>query len=84
MRAIFPLMSVRPMHCAPALLWSSLSGSMVPSTETPVRITSIGCALFGMYSSADLTAAGRARRVLRQALYSFSSSRVGSFSCTSR
>jgi hypothetical protein len=37
------------------------SGSTVPSTEQPVRITSIGCAFAGTSSSASCTiAAGRA------------------------
>ena len=30
------------MSRAPAALWSSFSGSVQPSTDTPVRITSIG------------------------------------------
>jgi hypothetical protein len=46
-------------------LWSSFSGSTVPSTDTPVRITSIGCADAGICSSAAFTrSAGRAARSL--------------------
>ena len=44
--------------------WPSRSGSTAPSTEQPVRITSIGCALAGTSSSASLTIAGRPRRRL--------------------
>ena len=49
------------MSRAPAMLWSSFSGSTQPSTETPVRITSIGCAPAGSASSAAFTACGRPR-----------------------
>ena len=38
--------------------------STVPSTEMPVRITSIGCADAGVHSSAVRTFAGRPRRAL--------------------
>src|SRR3546814_1640861 len=41
--------------------WPSRSGSTVPSTEQPVRITSIGCALAGTSSSASDTIAGSPR-----------------------
>ncbi len=50
------------MSRAPAVLWSSFSGSTQPSAETPVRITSIGCAAAGSASSTARTAAGTPRR----------------------
>ena len=40
------------MSRAPGGLWSCASGSTQPSAETPVRITSIGCAAAGSASSA--------------------------------
>ena len=49
------------MSRAPGGFWSSFSGSTQPSAETPVRITSIGCAAAGSASSACFTAAGRPR-----------------------
>jgi hypothetical protein len=49
------------MSRAPGVLWSSFSGSTVPSTDTPVRITSIGWALAGTHSRAAFTLAGRPR-----------------------
>jgi len=39
----------------------AFSGSTVPSADTPVRITSIGCAEAGTASSAALTACGSPR-----------------------
>ena len=56
------------MSRAPGVLWSSFSGSMQPSTDTPVRITSIGWALAGSCSSAAFTLAGRPRRAFSLAL----------------
>ncbi len=45
-----------------------LSGSTQPSTETPVRITSIGWAAAGNASSTVRTLAGRPRSALRRCL----------------
>jgi hypothetical protein len=56
------------MSRAPGMLWSSFSGSVQPSTETPVRITSIGCEAAGSASSAPLTACGRPRSIFSLAL----------------
>ncbi|OIQ78143.1 hypothetical protein GALL_401620 [mine drainage metagenome] len=55
-------MSLSAMSRAPAALWSSFSGITQPSTDTPVRSTSIGWAEGGSCSSAVFTAAGRPRR----------------------
>ncbi|CAB3775290.1 hypothetical protein LMG29542_08672 [Paraburkholderia humisilvae] len=56
------------MSRAPATLWSSFSGSTVPSADTPVRITSIGWAAAGIHSSTAFTFAGRPRSALSFAL----------------
>lgn len=72
------------MSRAPGRLWSSFSGSTVPSTDTPVRITSIGCADAGIHSSAAFTFAGSPRIARSFALYAASSVTFGSVSCTSR
>ena len=53
--------SLSAMSRAPGWLWSSFSGATQPSTDTPVRITSIGCADGGSSSSAAFTAAGMPR-----------------------
>jgi hypothetical protein len=52
------------MSRAPVALWSSFSGSTVPSIEQPVRSTSIGWVAAGNNSSAPFTGAGRPRRRL--------------------
>ncbi|MCY1383863.1 hypothetical protein D9M69_720310 [compost metagenome] len=56
------------MSRAPGVLWSSFSGSVQPRAETAVRITSIGCALAGICSSACLTLAGTPRMAFSFAL----------------
>jgi hypothetical protein len=61
-------MSLSAMSRASAAGWPSRSGNTVPSTEQPVRITSIGCALAGTSSSASCTIAGRPRRRFNLAL----------------
>src|SRR3546814_4563636 len=71
------------MSRAPGWLWSSFSGLTQPSTDTPVRITSIGCADGGNCSSAVLTAAGRPRSDFSLALYAASSATVRSEEHTS-
>jgi hypothetical protein len=50
------------MSRAPSGLWSSFSGSIVPSAEQPVRSTSMAWALAGICSSTPRSAAGRRRR----------------------
>ena len=53
--------SVSAMARAFDSLWSWPSGSTQPSTETPVRSTSMGCVEGGSSSSACFTAAGKLR-----------------------
>ena len=72
------------MSFAPASLWSSCSGVKQPRTETPVRITSIGCADGGNCSSAVLSAAGKPRSAFNFALYALSSALFGNLPCTSK
>ncbi len=50
------------MSRAGASLWSSPSGSIAPSAEHAVRITSIGCVLAGIDSRTFCTAIGIPRR----------------------
>ncbi|MNU02755.1 hypothetical protein D3C72_2465580 [compost metagenome] len=49
------------MSRAPGALWSSFSGRVQPSADTPLRITSIGCEAAGSASSTAFTDAGRPR-----------------------
>ena len=49
------------MSRAPEVVCPSFSGSTQPSAETPVRITSIGCAAAGIDFSTSCTASGRPR-----------------------
>ncbi|MNQ53144.1 hypothetical protein D3C85_671770 [compost metagenome] len=56
------------MSRAPGALWSSFSGKVQPSTDTPVRITSIGWAAAGSASSASFTADGKPRKDFSLAL----------------
>ena len=53
------------MSRAPAMLWSSFSGSTQPSTDTPVRITSIGWLDGRQALERVCTAAGRPRSRLQ-------------------
>ncbi len=64
---------------APASLWSSASGRTQPSTETPVRSTSMGCACAGSSSSACFNAAGRAAQTAEARLVRCQFRRVGQF-----
>ena len=68
--SIEPKLAIRrsAMSRAPVTLWSSFSGSTVPSTEQPVRSTSIGWVDAGSSSIAALTGAGRPRRRFSLAL----------------
>ena len=52
----------RRYRAPPAAGCDSLSGRVQPSTETPVRSTSIGCDAAGRTSSTARTVAGKPRR----------------------
>jgi hypothetical protein len=54
--------SLSAMSRAPGWLWSSFSGDTQPSTDTPVRITSIGCAEAAAAPARTSPPAGRPRR----------------------
>ncbi|MNP55691.1 hypothetical protein D3C76_1503540 [compost metagenome] len=60
--------SLSAMSRAPGWLWSSFSGETQPSTDTAVRITSIGWADGGSCSRDALRAAGMPRRAFSLAL----------------
>ncbi len=72
------------MSRAPGAVCPAASGNAQPSAETPVRITSIGCADEGSSSSTDFTEAGRLRSDFSFVLYAFSSAAVGNLPCTKR
>ncbi|MNV62733.1 hypothetical protein D3C71_1552920 [compost metagenome] len=72
------------MSRAPGVLWSSFSGSTQPSTDTAVRITSMGWLDAGSASSAICNWAGRPRRLFSFCLYAVSSALLGSLPWTSR
>ena len=65
------------MSRAPGVLWSSFSGSAQPSTETPVRITSIGCADGGQLLQRRLHGGGQAAQRLQLGLVAAQLGRVG-------
>ncbi|MOA45973.1 hypothetical protein D3C78_1684320 [compost metagenome] len=60
--------SLSAMSRAPGWLWSSFSGETQPSTDTAVRITSIGWADGGSCSREALREAGMPRRAFSLAL----------------
>ncbi len=56
----------------------SASGSTLPRNEQPVRMTSIGCAVFGILSSTSFTDFGSTRSFFSFALYASSCFLLGS------